>query len=199
MPPSSFMKRQVPISVAVFPRRRSLNPADLEKFAHRALAAMKLAPGGIGILVTGNEDLKRLNRRFRGKATATDVLSFPAPSFPARSGVSYVHLGDIAISAELAAQSARKYGHSLAEEIKVLILHGILHLNGYDHETDAGEMERRENELRRKLALPTSLIHRVTANEIKRLQPKAKREVPQKKATNARNKPTQAALSRRGR
>ena len=193
------MKRQVPISVAVFPRRKYLNPADLELFAHRAVAAMKLATGGIGILVTGNEELKRLNRRFRGKARSTDVLSFPAPWFPAKSGVPYVHLGDIAISAEMAAQSARKYGHTLVEEIKVLIVHGILHLNGYDHESDSGEMERHENELRRKLALPTSLIHRVTANEMNDLKPKMKRKVGLKKVLKAKITRTKTTAKRRSR
>jgi probable rRNA maturation factor len=87
--------------------------------------------------------MKALNRRFRGKDKPTDVLSFPAePDAPKNFA------GEIAISAEIAAQNARALGHSPAEEVKILVLHGILHLRGYDHECDNGEMARREQQLR---------------------------------------------------
>jgi probable rRNA maturation factor len=99
--------------------------------------------------------MKSLNRRFRGKNAATDVLSFPA-AFGAPSGFS----GDVAISAAIASQNARALGHSPAEEVKILALHGILHLRGYDHERDQGRMARREKLLRTKLHLPLGLIER---------------------------------------
>jgi len=93
--------------------------------------------------------VRALNRSFRRKDKPTDVLSFPGPQG-----------GDIAICAEIARQNAHRLGHSVTEEIKVLMLHGMLHLAGYDHETDAGEMERKEAHLRAKLKLPVSLIQR---------------------------------------
>jgi probable rRNA maturation factor len=92
-----------------------------------------------------------LNRRFRRKDRATDVLSFAGQNGAA---------GDIAISAETAARNARRLGHSTAAELKVLILHGALHLAGYDHEHDRGQMARREQRLRRQFRLPTGLIER---------------------------------------
>jgi probable rRNA maturation factor len=93
-----------------------------------------------------------LNRRFRRKDKPTDVLSFPG-----------ITGGDIAICAEIARQNAKRLGHTAADEIKVLLLHGMLHLAGYDHETDAGEMETAEAQLRSRLRLPTSLIQRTRA------------------------------------
>ena len=97
--------------------------------------------------------MRRLNSRFRGKSRPTDVLSFPAAS---ANGFA----GDIAISLDIAERNARLLGHSVADEIRILILHGILHLAGYDHESDQGEMAKKEILLRRRLALPTSLIER---------------------------------------
>jgi probable rRNA maturation factor len=95
-----------------------------------------------------------LNARFRAKDRATDVLSFPVGS-----GANDF-AGDIAISLDIAADNARRLGHSVSEEIRILILHGILHLAGYDHEKDQGEMARKEFLLRRRFALPTALIER---------------------------------------
>jgi len=99
--------------------------------------------------------MKSLNRRFRGKDQATDVLSFPAAPDASKS-----HAGDIAISAEFATQNARFLGHDPTVEVKILALHGILHLRGYDHERDHGRMARREQKLRRELDLPVGLIER---------------------------------------
>lgn len=104
-------------------------------------------------LVTGDEELRSLNARFRGKCYATDVLSFPA----ADNGA---HLGEIAISWQRARDQAAERGHSLEEEIKILMLHGLLHLLGYDHETDGGRMARSERSWRRRLELPAGLIER---------------------------------------
>ena len=125
----------------------------LERFAGRARRAAGLR-GKVQILITSNRALRTLNRQFRKKDKATDVLSFPpAP------GVD--HSGDIAISAEIAAQQARSLGHTLAQELKILMLHGMLHLAGYDHESDKGEMARKEERLRRSLGLSAGLIQRM--------------------------------------
>jgi len=132
---------------------KGVSPRALERFAGRARRSAGLR-GKVQILITSNRALRTLNRQFRKKDKATDVLSFPpAP------GVD--HSGDIAISAEIAAQQARMLGHSLAQELKVLMLHGMLHLAGYDHESDKGEMARKEERLRRQLGLSTGLIQRM--------------------------------------
>ena len=83
-------------------------------------------------------------------------------SFPAGDGKAVGVAGDLAISLETAARQAARFGHSLRDEVRVLLLHGVLHLAGFDHEADAGEMAAREAELRRELGLETSLIARVT-------------------------------------
>lgn len=113
--------------------------------------------GQVTVLLTGDLSIRRLNRQFRGKNTATDVLSFPAQKLlPNRENVE----GDLAISVPTARRQAAEQGHTLATEIKVLILHGLLHLAGYDHETDEGQMARRERLLRGRLGLPEGLIER---------------------------------------
>ncbi|MGA8151031.1 MAG: rRNA maturation RNase YbeY [Terriglobales bacterium] len=106
------------------------------------------------VLVTTSGELQQLNRRFRGKNRPTDVLSFPA----ARGIADFA--GDVAISAEIAARNAAELGHTAATEVKLLALHGILHLAGYDHERDDGEMARKEERIRRALRLPVGLIGR---------------------------------------
>jgi len=131
-----------------------LTELALDRFVARACRAAGLR-AAVNVLVTSNAELKELNRRFRGKDQPTDVLSFPA-----LPGLKPRYAGDIAISAEIAAHNARTLGHTPAEEIKVLALHGILHLRGYDHERDRGKMARREEKLRRDLRLPVALIER---------------------------------------
>jgi probable rRNA maturation factor len=117
-------------------------------------------------LITTDRELRRLNREFRGKDKATDVLSFPAgPSLPGGRGTELGtrHLGDIAVSVGRARAQAREFGHSVEREIQILMLHGILHLMGMDHESDGGKMARAELRWRRKLGLPNGLIERVRA------------------------------------
>jgi probable rRNA maturation factor len=144
-----------------------LSDTALAKFVARASRASKLA-GAVNVLVTGSAELRLLNRRFRGKDQPTDVLSFPpAPEF--ENGLA----GDIAISADIAKQNALRLGHSAAQEIKILALHGVLHLVGYDHETDEGAMAGRETKLRRSLGLPLGLIERNTRKGPKRVPAKA--------------------------
>lgn len=133
--------------------KQGVNARALGRFAARAQRAAGIR-GEVDVLVTSSAELRRLNRRFRGKNKATDVLSFPsADGTP----------GDIAISAEISARNARSLGHSAADEMKTLILHGLLHLAGYDHETDEGAMARKEARLRRSLGLPVGLIERTAA------------------------------------
>ena len=127
----------------------------LTRFLNRARLAIGLR-GAVDVLLTGDITLCQLNKSFRGKNKSTDVLSFPAPEAFANK-----HAGDLAISLETAARQAKTYGHTLPEEIKILLLHGLLHLSGEDHETDSGEMATREAALRRELRLPTTLIERV--------------------------------------
>jgi probable rRNA maturation factor len=127
---------------------RGVKQADLGNFARRV---QKIAgiPGTVDVLIADNRRLRDLNRRFRGKNAPTDVLSFP-----------HAEGGDIAISAEMALENAGRYRHSPVAELKILILHGMLHLAGHDHENDDGRMERIEARLRAKLKLPSSLIGR---------------------------------------
>lgn len=124
---------------------------DLIRFAQRAQTLAHVY-GEVSVLIADNRRLRELNRRFRRKNAPTDVLSFPRPRG-----------GDIAISLDIARENARLYGHHFSEELKVLILHGMLHLAGYDHESDHGRMAAREMRLRNQLHLPSSLIGRTSA------------------------------------
>jgi probable rRNA maturation factor len=135
-------------------RVAALSPAALARFVTRASRAASLQ-GAINVLVTSSQELRGLNSRFLGKDRPTDVLSFP-PLLGLDDGFA----GDVAISADIATKNARRLGHSTAEEIKILLLHGILHLAGHDHEQDQGEMARTEERLRRSLGLPVALIER---------------------------------------
>lgn len=104
--------------------------------------------------------MRRLNRQFRGKDATTDVLSFPSGNGQARRPAP---LGDIAISVARARAQAREFGHTTEQEVRVLMLHGVLHLLGMDHETDGGQMARAEQRWRERLGLPVGLIERVGA------------------------------------
>jgi len=110
------------------------------------------ATGTLTIALVSDARIRALNRRFRGKDRATDVLSFPAEE----AGV----LGDVVIAAGVAARQAVEAGHSLQAEFRVLALHGLLHLLGYDHEHDDGRMARLERRLRVKGGLRKGLIER---------------------------------------
>jgi probable rRNA maturation factor len=149
----------------------SLSKAGLTRFFNRARQAVGLT-GEVEVLLTSDAELKRLNRSFRGKNKATDVLSFPAfipEGFP--PGFLPDTAGDLAISLETAARQAAAFGHSLRDEVRILLLHGLLHLSGLDHETDHGEMAAREAELRRELRLPNGLIARTEQIPGLRLKP----------------------------
>ena len=104
----------------------------------------------ITCLITDDRHLESLNRQFRSKNAPTDVLSFPWEN----GG------GEIAISLDTAARQAAEFGHGLEQELRILILHGLLHLAGMDHETDSGEMARAEMKWRKRLGLAPGLIER---------------------------------------
>lgn len=140
------------------PKRRAtgytLNLPALRRFLRRALQAVPLA-GEVSVLLASDSEIRRLNRKFLGKDKPTDVLSFPvAKDLPEEFA------GDLAISLETAARQAQQFRHPLQVELKILLLHGLLHLAGYDHESDAGEMAAREEALRRRFRLPFALIAR---------------------------------------
>ena len=132
----------------------SVKGSTLARFAARARRAARLH-GRVDVLITSSRKMRELNSRFCGKDKPTDVLSFPAQTADKQTSV-----GDIAVSAEIAAANAKRLGHSVADELKILILHGVLHLAGYDHATDNGRMARKERKLRRELRLPDALIER---------------------------------------
>ena len=126
----------------------------LARFLREAQAAVRLR-GQVSVLLTTDGKIRQLNRQFRGMDKATDVLSFPAAE-----AVAGEVAGDLAISVPTALRQAREQEHGLGVELKVLILHGLLHLAGYDHERDDGRMARRERSLRGRLGLPEGLIER---------------------------------------
>jgi probable rRNA maturation factor len=105
----------------------------------------------VSCLITTDRELRALNRRFLGLDYATDVLSFPSANGEP---------GELAISLDRAREQAAQYGHPVETELRILMLHGVLHLAGMDHETDSGEMARAEARWRRRLGLPAGLIER---------------------------------------
>ncbi len=136
---------------------RVARPA-LESFLRRVRQQLGLGTADLTICLVSDAEIARMNEAFRKKKGPTDVLSFPAvkrrkhlplSARPRRDGF----LGDIAISPATARRNAKKYGRALPVELQILMLHGVLHLLGYDHETDRGRMERIEQRLRRRLGL----------------------------------------------
>jgi probable rRNA maturation factor len=141
--------------LVIFQKRvADLTELALSRFLARARRAAGFK-GAVNVLVTTSAEMQSLNRRFRRKDKPTDVLSFPA-----EPGAQKQFAGEIAISAEIATKNARDLGHSPAQEVKILVLHGVLHLRGYDHERDRGQMAKREEQLRAQLHLPLGLIER---------------------------------------
>jgi len=141
-------------------RIAGLSSSTLERFVLRARRAVGLR-NPVNVLVTSSSELRSFNQRFRGANKATDVLSFPAPAATRRQAKRVA--GEVAISADIARDNAGRLGHSVADEVKILVLHGILHLAGFDHERDNGEMARKESRLRRQLKLEGGLIERTQA------------------------------------
>lgn len=138
----------------------NLDTNSLEEFAEQ-LRRRVLRGQEFHCLITGDAELARLNKEFRHKDGPTDVLSFPQAPGPDK------YAGDLAISLARARAQAREFGHSLAEELCVLMLHGALHLKGMDHEEDSGEMARTERRWRKTFELPAGLVERVNAERAK--------------------------------
>jgi probable rRNA maturation factor len=155
-------------------RQVRVSVRELELFLVRALRLVRVRPDAVGVSLVTNAQIAKWNRAYRGKKSATDVLSFPADvgrraktdakSRDKRNAASShgadgafksfdSYLGDIAIAPAVARKNARRFGRTFGDEMRILILHGILHLMGYDHETDSGQMDRREDRLRRALDL----------------------------------------------
>lgn len=136
---------------------------SLAQFFVRAMKEVRLHEDAASVCLVTNAQIAKWNAAYRGKNEPTDVLSFPAGDelspkqrprrTPRRFASSLSYLGDIAIAPAIARRNARTYGRTFDHEMRILILHGILHLMGYDHETDTGQMERREQRLRRTLGL----------------------------------------------
>jgi probable rRNA maturation factor len=126
--------------------------AVLREYAE-VLAERVLQGKQFGCLFSDDAHLRQLNRDFLGKDEPTDVLSFPSGEEE--------HAGEMAISLERAGEQAADHGHDLLAELKVLMLHGVLHLKGMDHEKDKGQMRRVETKWRKELGLPGGLIERV--------------------------------------
>jgi len=137
---------------------RQLSASVLERFVGRAKKAVGLR-GRVNVLVTSSRELRALNARFRGRDYPTDVLSFP----PLLGTETFA--GDIAISSEIAGENAKRFGHAAADEVRILVLHAVLHLAGHDHEGDNGAMEAKERLLRKRLGLPAGLIERTLGGE----------------------------------
>lgn len=166
------LNRQTRVPVAMAP---------LRSFLARVQRDLKIDQCGLSVCLVSDRTIAALNAQFRGKRGPTDVLSFRIADqsrgerksahalrhpLPGRSSNGHTrtgipremdsYLGDIAISAETARRNARRLGRSVPDELRILILHGVLHLLGYDHEADAGEMDRVESRLRKRLALTSS-------------------------------------------
>ncbi|MET0624436.1 MAG: rRNA maturation RNase YbeY [Pyrinomonadaceae bacterium] len=140
--------------VEVVNRQRKM-PIDAERwreFGERALKVVPAGDAGAVVAFVSDRAMRELNRRWRGKVGTTDVLSFPAgqEEFEKGEGLS---LGDVVVSVEQAARQAAEHGLDFEGEVRQLILHGLLHLCGYDHETDGGEMNALELRLRRRLGI----------------------------------------------
>ena len=144
------------------PRAARPHRRELVRFLRRAIDATGLA-GEVSVLLTGDAAVRELNRKYRHEDKTTDVLSFPAAE--TAEGVA----GDLVISLETALLQATERGHTLEMEIKVLLLHGLLHLAGYDHEADNGTMHRKEARLRRELGLKSGLIERAYGKPSRRV------------------------------
>src|SRR6266542_81550 len=148
-----------PLMVAVV-KPRGLRAPELASWL--ASIAPSRARGTVTVAIVSDARVRALNRQYRRKDKATDVLSFPASASRLRRGRpdERGYLGDVVIAAGVAARQAHEAGHTLATELRVLALHGLLHLLGYDHERDDGRMARFERRLRRRGGLEEGLIER---------------------------------------
>ena len=133
-------------------QRRKIEPKHWRAFGEEALNAIGAKKPNVTIVFVGDNAIRKLNRRFRGRDYATDVLSFPCAAEPFETE-NRSKLGEIVVSVQRATAQAHSNRLSFDNEVKQLILHGLLHLCGYDHETDNGEMNRLELRLRKRLGI----------------------------------------------
>ncbi len=124
--------------------------------------AQSLTIKEIELIITDNESIQELNQEYREKDKPTDVLSFPMDTPFTEQSIFGMPLGSIVISADLVEEKANELGHTIQDELSLLFIHGLLHLLGFDHETDDGEMRAREKEIIEAFDLPSSLIVRTT-------------------------------------
>ena len=137
-----IVNRQRRVPVAIHP---------LRQFYERVRRELSFAPGSVTIQLVSDANMARLNEKYRKKQGPTDVLSFPVNGARPAKGAGYI--GDIAISPETARRNARRFSRSLPVEMRILILHGMIHLAGFDHDADHGEMDRLERRLRKRLGV----------------------------------------------
>jgi len=132
-------------------------PVDIDKLEK---IAQSLTTKEIELIVTDNKTIQNINQEYRDKDKPTDVLSFPMDAPFTEQSIFGMPLGSIMISADFVRQKANDFGHTIQDELSLLFIHGLLHLLGFDHETDNGEMRAREKEIIKKFDLPSSLIVR---------------------------------------
>jgi probable rRNA maturation factor len=137
-----IVNRQRRVPVAIQP---------LQQFYERVRVELGFAPESVTIQLISDDTMALLNETFRKKHGPTDVLSFPAKGSRPSQGAQYI--GDSAISPESARRNARRFSRSLPAEMRILILHGMIHLAGFDHESDTGDMDRLERRLRKRLGV----------------------------------------------
>ncbi|MDH4943911.1 rRNA maturation RNase YbeY [Sulfurimonas sp. C5] len=131
------------------------NKTDLEiDFTKLETILKSLTKKEIELIITDNDEIQEINKEYRGKDYPTDVLSFPYEEMP------FSPLGSIVISKNFVEEKAQEFGHSIQDEFTLLFIHGLLHVMGYDHEIDNGEMRTMEEKLINKFSLPKSLIVR---------------------------------------
>lgn len=155
--------------------RSALKMRELRGFLRKASVAVGLH-GEVSVLLATDTSIRILNRDFRKKDKSTDVLSFPADHSHPDPKIA----GDLAISLDTARKQAEEQGHPLPVELKILLLHGVLHLAGYDHETDTGQMARKESALREQFELPAGLIQRTSGAKktVRTTSPKSANPTP---------------------
>lgn len=132
-------------------------PVDIDELEK---IAQSLTTKEIELIITDNKTIQELNQEYREKDKPTDVLSFPMDAPFTEQSIFGMPLGSIVISADFVKQKADEFGHNMQNELSLLFIHGLLHLLGFDHETDDGEMRTREKELINAFSLPSSLIVR---------------------------------------
>jgi probable rRNA maturation factor len=133
-------------------RKYPIRVSSLNRFLLQLCLRLRISNKECAVLLTNDRTIRRLNHRFRNKDKPTDVLSFPCQNAPDRAlACENRYLGDVIISVERAHRQAVTRKHNLERELRILVIHGMLHLLGHDHETDQGQMRRKELKLQREL------------------------------------------------